>query len=112
MGWPIASMVAKGCDRIDKRQFEDRGTEEGIISKCMLRRGVDSTVSGEKSPNILNTVTNLRMAKSADNFLTSQVGPFCLQLQVVIDYAFSLSPHLYPVYGNDLVATALWVILF
>lgn len=66
--------------------------------------------------NILNTVTNFRMAKSSDNSLASpldsQVGPFFLKLRLVIYYAFSLSPHLYPVYGNDLVATALWVSLF
>lgn len=66
--------------------------------------------------NNLKTVTNLQIAKDSDNFLTSpfasQVGPFSLQLQVVIEYAFSLPPHSYPVYGNDLVATALWVSLF
>jgi hypothetical protein len=44
--------------------------------------------------------------------LASQVELFFLQLRAVIDYAFSLSPHLCPVYGNDLVATAMWVILF
>jgi hypothetical protein len=58
--------------------------------------------------NILNTVTNIRIAKSSDNFWLA----FSLQLRVVIDYAFSLSPHLYPVYENYLVATALWVSLF
>ena len=39
--------------------------------------------------NILNTVTDLRIVKYLDNFLASplasQVGPFYLQLQVVID---------------------------
>jgi hypothetical protein len=67
--------------------------------------------------NILNTATNLRIAKVRiiswlAHSLASQVEPFSLQLRAVIDYAFSLSPHLCPVYGSDLVVTAMWVILF